>query len=81
MTLLFFCFANYTDSIMERRKELMAMVLFITLLLITAILVVLTVAIVSVTGAVGIVRGSDVSVCVFILIWGIKKFFNKKRRK
>lgn len=81
MTLLFFCFANYTDSIMERRKELIAMVLFITLLLITAILVVLTVAIVSVTGAVGIVLFSDVIVCVFILIWLIKKFFNKKRRK
>lgn len=49
------------------------MVLFITLLLITAILVVLTVAIVSVTGAVGIVLFSDVIVCVFILIWLIKK--------
>jgi hypothetical protein len=54
------------------------MFLAILLILITLILAVITLAVLSVGGAVGIILFSDVIVCVFLLIWIIKKLFKKK---
>ena len=55
------------------------MILFITLLLMLALLTVITVVMIAATGAVGIVLFGDVIVCIFILVWLIKKLFRKRK--
>ena len=56
------------------------MILFMILLLMVVLLTVLTIAAVSVIGATGIVLFGDVIVCVFIIIWIMKRLFGKKKR-
>ena len=55
------------------------MILFTILLLIIAMLTVITVLVVSVTGAVGIVLFGDVIVCIFLIVWFMKKLTKKKK--
>lgn len=56
------------------------MILFLILLLTVAILTVITVVAISVTGAVGIVLFGDVIVCIWLIIWFMKKIFRKKKK-
>lgn len=56
------------------------MVLFILLLLVTAILVVFTVTIISVGGAVGIILFSDVIVCIALMVFIMKKLIKRRRK-
>lgn len=55
------------------------MILFTILLLIIAMLTVITVLVVSVTGAAGIVLFGDVIVCIFLIVWLMKKLTKKKK--
>ena len=55
------------------------MVLFLLLAIILILMVVITLAIISVTGAVGIIVFSDVIVCIAILVWIMKKLIKNKK--
>ena len=55
------------------------MILFMILLLILLILTVLVVAVVGTVGAAGIVLFGDVIVCIFIIVFLMKKLFFKKK--
>lgn len=54
------------------------MILFTILLLIVTILVTITILAISVGGAVFVLLFSDVIVCIFIIVWLIKRHNNKK---
>lgn len=54
------------------------MILLMTLLLTIIILTVVTVIAIAVTGAIGVVLFGDVIVCIFVLLWLIKKILKKK---
>ena len=56
------------------------MILLTILLLIIAFLTVASIVVISATGAVGIILFGDVIVCIWLLIWIIKKL-NKKKKK
>lgn len=56
------------------------MVLFLILLLITIILAIVTVVAVSIGGATFIILFGDVIVCVFIIVWIMKRLFRRKRK-
>ena len=55
------------------------MILFLILLLTLVILTVITVAVISVTGAIGVVLFGDVIVCIWLILWFIKKIIKKQR--
>ena len=55
------------------------MILFTILLLILLILTVVTVLAISIGGSAFIVIFGDVIVCIFIIVWIIKKIFFKKK--
>ena len=56
------------------------MILFITLLMIAAILLVITVLTISIGGSVFIILFGDVIVCVFIILWIMKRLFRKRKK-
>ena len=56
------------------------MILFMILLLMLALLTVSTVVVVSATGAVGIVLFGDVIVCIWLIVWFIKKLLRKRKK-
>ena len=81
---LFFLSAIITRSIMQRitikrNKEDITMILLLILLLTAGILTVISVAVISVTGAIGIVLFGDVIVCIFVIFKVIKRLFRKKK--
>lgn len=81
---LFFLSATITRSIMQRitikrNKEDITMILLLILLLTAGILTVISVAVISVTGAIGIVLFGDVIVCIFVIFKVIKRLFRKKK--
>ena len=55
------------------------MILLLILLLTAGILTVISVAVISVTGAIGIVLFGDVIICVCIIIKIIKNLFRRKK--
>lgn len=55
------------------------MILFITLALILALLVTITVLAISIGGASFIIIFGDVIVCIFIIIWIIKRLYWRRR--
>ncbi len=55
------------------------MILLLILLLTAGILTVISVAVISVTGAIGIVLFGDVLVCIFVIFKVIKRLFRKKK--
>lgn len=57
------------------------MILFITLVLIVLALTALTIIALALGGTIFIVLFGDVIVCIFILLWLIKKIFFKKKNK
>ena len=57
------------------------MILFITLLIMALLLAVFTVFAIAIGGSVFIVVFSDVIVCIFLIVWIIKKLFKKKPKK
>lgn len=57
------------------------MILFITLLIMALLLAVFTVFAIAIGGSVFIVVFGDVIVCVFLILWVIKKLFFKKKSK
>lgn len=56
------------------------MILFAILVLTLALLAVITVVVVSATGAVGIVLFGDVIVCIWLIVWFIKKLLRKRKK-
>lgn len=65
----------------ELRKERNDMILFITLLIMALLLAVFTVFAIAIGGSVFIVVFGDVIVCIFLIVWIIKKLFKKKQKK
>lgn len=57
------------------------MILFITLLIMALLLAVFTVFAIAIGGSVFIVVFGDVIVCIFLIVWIIKKLFKKKPKK
>ena len=57
------------------------MILFITLLIMALLLAVFTVFAIAIGGSVFIVVFGDVIVCIFLIVWIIKKLFKKKQKK
>ena len=57
------------------------MILFMTLLIMALLLAVFTVFAIAVGGSVFIVVFGDVIVCIFLIVWIIKKLFKKKPKK
>ena len=57
------------------------MILFITLLIMALLLAVFTVFAIAIGGSVFIVVFGDVIVCIFLIVWIIKKLFKKKSKK
>ena len=57
------------------------MILFTTLLIMALLLAVFTVFAIAVGGSVFIVVFGDVIVCIFLIVWIIKKLFKKKPKK
>ena len=57
------------------------MILFITLLIMALLLAVFTVFAIAIGGSVFIVVFGDVIVCMFLIVWIIKKLFKKKPKK
>ena len=57
------------------------MILFMTLLIMALLLAVFTVFAIAVGGSVFIVVFGDVIVCIFLIVWVIKKLFKKKPKK
>ena len=55
------------------------MILFIILALIVALLVTITVLAISIGGTAFIIIFGDVIVCIFIILWIMKRLFGKKR--
>lgn len=56
------------------------MILFLILLLTLVILTVITVAVISVTGAVGVVLFGDVIVCIWLIVWFMKRIIWKRKK-
>ena len=71
-----FYFAILTVPIMKGDE---VMILFITLALILALLVTITVLAISIGGASFIIIFGDVIVCIFIIIWIIKRLYWRRR--
>ena len=65
----------------EFRKERNDMILFMTLLIMALLLAVFTVFAIAIGGSVFIVVFGDVIVCIFLIVWIIKKLFKKKPKK
>ena len=59
------------------RKERNDMILFITLLIMALLLAVFTVFAIAIGGSVFIVVFGDVIVCIFLIVWIIKKLIKK----
>ena len=57
------------------------MILFMTLLIMALLLAVFTVFTIAIGGSVFIVVFGDVIVCIFLIVWIIKKLFKKKPKK
>ena len=57
------------------------MILFITLLIMALLLAVFTVFAIAIGGSVFIVVFGDVIVCIFLIVWIVKKLFKKKPKK
>ena len=57
------------------------MILFTTLLITALLLAVFTVFAIAIGGSVFIVVFGDVIVCIFLIVWIIKKLFKKKPKK
>ena len=57
------------------------MILFMTLLIMALLLAVFTVFAIAIGGSVFIVVFGDMIVCIFLIVWIIKKLFKKKPRK
>lgn len=57
------------------------MILFTTLLIMALLLAVFTVFAIAIGGSVFIVVFGDVIVCIFLIVWIIKKLFKKKLKK
>ena len=57
------------------------MILFTTLLIMALLLAVFTVFAIAVGGSVFIVVFGDVIICIFLIVWIIKKLFKKKPKK
>lgn len=57
------------------------MILFMTLLIMALLLAVFTVFAIAIGGSVFIVVFGDVIVCIFLIVWIIKKLFKKKPKK
>ena len=57
------------------------MILFTTLLIMALLLAVFTVFAIAIGGSVFIVVFGDVIVCIFLIVWIIKKLFKKKPKK
>lgn len=57
------------------------MILFTTLLIMALLLAVFTVFAIAIGGSVFIVVFGDVIVCIFLIVWIIKKLFKKKSKK
>lgn len=57
------------------------MILFMTLLIMALLLTVFTVFAIAIGGSVFIVVFGDVIVCIFLIVWIIKKLFKKKPKK
>lgn len=57
------------------------MILFMTLLIMALLLAVFTVFAIAIGGSVFIVVFGDVIVCIFLIVWIIKKLFKKKLKK
>ncbi len=56
------------------------MILFTVLLIILAIIAVLAFLALSIGGAAFIVLFGDLIVCIFLIVWIMKRFFRKRRR-
>ena len=56
------------------------MILFITLLIMALLLAVFTVFAIAIGGSVFIVVFGDVIVCVFIILWIMKRLFRKRKK-
>ena len=72
-----FCLAIFTSALMERRRNYM--ILFTILSIILVMLIVTAVVILGVGGGAFIIVFADLIVCVFVIIWIIKRLI--KRRK
>ena len=57
------------------------MILFTTLLIMALLLAVFTVFAIAIGGSVFIVVFGDVIVCIFLIVWIVKKLFKKKPKK
>ena len=57
------------------------MILFMTLLIMALLLAVFTVFAIAIGGSVFVVVFGDVIVCIFLIVWIIKKLFKKKPKK
>lgn len=54
------------------------MILLLILVLMLALLVGVSVAVISVTGAIGVILFGDVIVCIVLIVWFIKKILKRK---
>lgn len=57
------------------------MILLMILLIILLILCVVALAFLSIGGAIGYILFGDMIVCIFILVWLIKKIRNRKKKQ
>lgn len=57
------------------------MLLLISLLLMLFILIVVTVLAISIGGSIAVVLFGDVIVCIFIIVWIIKRLIERKKKK
>ena len=56
------------------------MILFTILVIMLVILLTASVLVMSITGAVGVILFGDIIVCIWIIIWFIKKLRKKKHK-
>ena len=56
------------------------MILFLILLGTLLILTVITVVVISVTGAVGVILFGDVIVCIWLIVWFMKRIIRKNKK-
>ena len=57
------------------------MLLLISLLLMLFILIVVTVLAISIGGSIAVILFGDVIVCIFIIVWIIKRLIERKKKK
>nr|WP_296955031.1 hypothetical protein [uncultured Mediterraneibacter sp.] len=55
------------------------MILLLILVLMLALLIGVSIAVISVTGAIGVIIFGDVIVCIVLILWFIKRILRKRK--